>query len=33
LNGGDLEIDWDEASGEINMTGPAAFVFDGWMEV
>jgi len=33
LNGGDLEIEWDETSGEISMTGPAAFVFDGWLDI
>ncbi|MBQ8072708.1 MAG: diaminopimelate epimerase [Clostridia bacterium] len=33
LNGGDLRIRWDEASGHVLMTGPAAFVFDGnWDE-
>ncbi len=29
LTGGTLEIEWDEASGDIFMTGPAEFVFDG----
>jgi diaminopimelate epimerase len=32
LSGGDLEIEWNKATGEIFMTGPAAFVFDGWIE-
>ena len=29
LTGGALQIEWDEASGDIFMTGPATFVFDG----
>ena len=29
LRGGDLHIRWDEATGEVYMTGPATFVFDG----
>ena len=29
LNGGELEIEWDEKTGRIFMTGPAEFVFDG----
>ena len=29
LNGGELEIEWDEKTGHILMTGPAEFVFDG----
>lgn len=33
LNGGDLQIEWNEATDEVLMTGPAAFVFDGWIEV
>jgi len=33
LRGGDLLIEWDEASNDIYMTGPAAFVFDGWIEI
>ena len=33
LNGGNLDIAWDESSDEIMMTGPAAFVFDGWIEI
>ena len=33
LKGGNLEIEWDETSNDILMTGPAAFVFDGWIEL
>jgi diaminopimelate epimerase len=33
LKGGDLDIEWEEASNEIIMTGPAAFVFEGWMDL
>ena len=33
LNGGDLEIEWDEKTGRILKTGPAVFVFDGDIEV
>jgi len=29
LTGGNLDIEWDEASGDLFMTGPAEFVFDG----
>ena len=29
LNGGELEVAWDEKTGHLFMTGPAAFVFDG----
>lgn len=29
LNGGTLDISWDEKTGEITMVGPAEFVFDG----
>jgi diaminopimelate epimerase len=29
LPGGDLTIEWDEASGHVFKTGPAEFVFDG----
>jgi diaminopimelate epimerase len=29
LTGGDLEIEWDEASGHVYMTGPAEEVFTG----
>lgn len=30
--GGELEIEWDEASGDVFMTGPATTVFDGTIE-
>ena len=33
LNGGDLEIEWNEKTGRILKTGPAVFVFDGDIEV
>lgn len=33
LLGGDLHIRWDEKSNHVFMTGPAAFVFDGEMEL
>jgi len=29
LDGGDLEISWDETSGHIHMNGPVAYVFKG----
>ncbi|HIS95965.1 MAG TPA: diaminopimelate epimerase [Candidatus Ventricola gallistercoris] len=29
LDGGELDIEWNEASGHVYMTGPAAHVFDG----
>ena len=29
LNGGKLEIQWNETTGHVFMTGPAAFVFEG----
>ena len=29
LNGGSLDIEWDETSGHVFMEGPAEFVFDG----
>ena len=29
LDGGELNNEWDEESGHVYMTGPAAFVFDG----
>ena len=33
LNGGSLDIAWDEKTGHVFMTGPAAFVYDGeWPE-
>lgn len=33
LNGGELQVEWDADRDEILMTGPAAFVFDGWIEI
>jgi len=33
LRGGDLNIRWDEESGNIFMTGGADFVFDGQIEI
>lgn len=33
LNGGSLQIVWDEATDNVMMTGPAAIVFDGRVEV
>lgn len=33
MDGGRLTIEWDEASGHVLMTGPAAKVFDGEMEL
>ena len=33
LNGGDLQIEWDRSSDDIIMTGPAAFVFDGRIDL
>ena len=33
LLGGDLRIDWDEATNHVYMTGPAAFVFDGEIDL
>ncbi len=33
LNGGTLEIEWDEKTGHVLMTGPAEFIYDGeWPE-
>ncbi len=32
LNGGELEIEWDEKTGHVLMTGPAVHVFDGTWE-
>lgn len=29
MDGGELEIEWNEADGHVYKTGPAAFVFDG----
>ena len=33
LLGGDLEIHWDEETNHVFMTGPAAFVFDGEIDL
>ena len=33
LLGGDLHIQWDEESNHVFMTGPAAFVFDGEIDI
>ena len=33
LLGGDLEIQWDENTNHVFMTGPAAFVFDGEIDL
>lgn len=33
LRGGDLEIFWNELTNEVEMTGPAEFVFDGEVKV
>ena len=33
LRGGDLFIVWDKETGEVEMTGPAQFVFDGTVEI
>ena len=33
LRGGNLNIHWDEATNHVFMTGPAAFVFDGEIEL
>ncbi len=33
LRGGNLNIRWDEATNHVFMTGPAAFVFDGEIEL
>lgn len=33
LKGGNLDIIWDESSDDVFMTGPAAFVFDGTVEI
>jgi diaminopimelate epimerase len=33
LRGGDLEINWDEKTGNVYMTGPAEFVFDGTVQI
>ena len=33
LKGGDLNIRWDETSGDVFMTGPAEYSFDGSVEI
>ena len=33
MDGGTLNIEWREADGHVYMTGPAAFVFDGEIEI
>ena len=33
MDGGTLEIEWREADGHVYKTGPAAFVFDGEIEI
>jgi diaminopimelate epimerase len=33
LRGGDLQINWDEKTGNVSMTGPAEFVFDGIVQI
>jgi len=33
LNGGDLQIEWDKSSDDVIMTGPAAFVFEGRIDI
>ena len=33
LNGGDLLIDWQKNTDEVFMTGPAAFSFEGWIDL
>lgn len=33
LLGGDLNIQWDEQTGHVFMTGPATFVFDGEIDI
>ena len=33
LAGGDLQIEWDESTGHVFMTGPATVVFDGEIEL
>lgn len=33
MDGGTLEITWDEATGHVMMTGPATIVFDGKIEI
>lgn len=33
MDGGELSIEWNEADGHVYMTGPAAFVFEGEIEI
>ncbi|MBR1447923.1 MAG: diaminopimelate epimerase [Prevotella sp.] len=33
MDGGTLDIEWRESDGHVYMTGPAAFVFDGEIEI
>lgn len=33
LNGGSLELEWDEATGDVFMTGPATEVFEGVINI
>ena len=33
MDGGTLHIEWREADNHVYMTGPAAFVFDGEIDV
>lgn len=33
MDGGTLHIEWNEADGHVYMTGPAAFVFDGEIDI
>ena len=33
MDGGTVHIEWNEADGHVYMTGPAAFVFDGEIEI
>jgi len=33
MDGGDLSIEWSEADNHVYMTGPAAFAFDGEVEL
>lgn len=33
LRGGDLQINWDEKTGNVFMAGPAEFVFDGIVQI
>ena len=33
MDGGELEIEWNEADNHVYMTGPAEFVFEGEVEI